>query len=149
MRKEKTDAFDGLLDSNVDWYSNDYILSLNPEMFKETVPVYRGSDGNIQTAGSKDAKMSRISRLIWKKQTRWSNVKRGFLRTKRGLIDQKKEGVCTSFTSNVHQDFTSQYITIHGNAAIIKKEGVYVRTNSFIDSMSGFVFFNFCYYQKL
>ncbi|OAD86346.1 hypothetical protein HMPREF2738_03680, partial [Clostridiales bacterium KLE1615] len=55
MRKEKPDAFDGLLDSNVDWYSNDYILSLNPEMFKETVPVYRGSDGNIQTAGSKDA----------------------------------------------------------------------------------------------
>ena len=46
MRKEKTDAFDGLLDSNVDWYSNDYILSLNPEMFKETVPVYHGSDGN-------------------------------------------------------------------------------------------------------
>ena len=70
MRKEKTDAFDGLLDSNADWYSNDYILSLNPEMFKETVPVYCGSDGNIQTAGSKDAKMSRISRLIWKKQTR-------------------------------------------------------------------------------
>ena len=63
------------------------------------------------------------------------------MRTKRGLIDQKKEGVCTSFTSNVHQNFTSQYITIHGNAAIIKKEGVYVRTNSFIDSMSGFVFF--------
>ena len=63
------------------------------------------------------------------------------MRTKRGLIDQKNEGVCTSFTSNVHQDFTSQYITIHGNAAIIKKEGVYVRTNSFIDSMSGFVFF--------
>lgn len=25
---------------------NDYILSLNPEMFKETVPVYYGSDGN-------------------------------------------------------------------------------------------------------
>ena len=70
MRKEKPDAFDGLLDSNVDWYSNDYILSLNPEMFKETVPVYCGSDGNIQMAGSNDAKMSRISRLIWKKQTR-------------------------------------------------------------------------------
>ena len=39
-------TIDGLLDSNADWYSNDYILSLNPEMFKETVPVYRGSDGN-------------------------------------------------------------------------------------------------------
>ena len=39
-------TIDGLLDSNTDWYSNDYILSLNPEMFKETVPVYRGSDGN-------------------------------------------------------------------------------------------------------
>lgn len=39
-------TIDGLLDSNVDWYSNDYILSLNPEMFKETVPVYHGADGN-------------------------------------------------------------------------------------------------------
>ena len=39
-------TIDGLLDSNADWYSNDYILSLNPEMFKETVPVYHGSDGN-------------------------------------------------------------------------------------------------------
>ena len=39
-------TIDGLLDSNADWYSNDYILGLNPEMFKETVPVYRGSDGN-------------------------------------------------------------------------------------------------------
>ena len=39
-------TIDGLLDSNADWYSNDYILSLNPEMFKETVPVYRGADGN-------------------------------------------------------------------------------------------------------
>lgn len=39
-------TIDGLLDSNADWYSNDYILSLNPEMFKETVPVYRGSDEN-------------------------------------------------------------------------------------------------------
>ena len=39
-------TIDGLLDSNADWYSNDYILSLNPEMFKETVPVYYGSDGN-------------------------------------------------------------------------------------------------------
>ena len=39
-------TIDSLLDSNADWYSNDYILSLNPEMFKETVPVYYGSDGN-------------------------------------------------------------------------------------------------------
>lgn len=39
-------TIDGLLNSNTDWYSNDYILSLNPEMFKETVPVYHGSDGN-------------------------------------------------------------------------------------------------------
>ena len=39
-------TIDGLLDSNADWYSNDYILGLNPEMFKETVPVYYGSDGN-------------------------------------------------------------------------------------------------------
>ena len=39
-------TIDSLLDSNVDWYSNDYILSLNPGMFKETVPVYYGSDGN-------------------------------------------------------------------------------------------------------
>ena len=39
-------TIDGLLDSNADWYSNDYILSLNPEMFKETLPVYYGSDGN-------------------------------------------------------------------------------------------------------
>ena len=39
-------TIDSLLNSNTDWYSNDYILSLNPEMFKETVPVYRGSDGN-------------------------------------------------------------------------------------------------------
>lgn len=39
-------TIDGLLDSNVDWYSNYYILSLNPEMFKENVPVYHGSDGN-------------------------------------------------------------------------------------------------------
>ena len=39
-------TIDGLLDSNVDWYSNYYILSLNPEMFKETVPVYHGADGN-------------------------------------------------------------------------------------------------------
>ena len=39
-------TIDGLLDSNADWYSNDYILSLNPEMFKETVPVYHGADGN-------------------------------------------------------------------------------------------------------
>lgn len=39
-------TIDGLLDSNADWYSNDYILGLNPEMFKETVPVYNGSDGN-------------------------------------------------------------------------------------------------------
>ncbi len=39
-------TIDGLLDSNADWYSNDYILGLNPEMFKETVPIYHGSDGN-------------------------------------------------------------------------------------------------------
>ena len=39
-------TIDGLFDYNVDWYSNDYILSLNPEMFKETVPVYHGADGN-------------------------------------------------------------------------------------------------------
>ena len=39
-------TIDSLLDSNADWYSNDYILSLNPGMFKETVPVYYGSDGN-------------------------------------------------------------------------------------------------------
>ena len=39
-------TIDRLLDSNADWYSNDYILGLNPEMFKETVPVYYGSDGN-------------------------------------------------------------------------------------------------------
>ena len=39
-------TIDGLLDSNADWYSNDYILGLNPEMFKETVPVYHGADGN-------------------------------------------------------------------------------------------------------
>ena len=39
-------TIDGLLDSNAGWYSNDYILSLNPEMFKETVPVYHGADGN-------------------------------------------------------------------------------------------------------
>ena len=39
-------TIDGLLDSNADWYSNDYILGLNPEMFKETVPVYHRSDGN-------------------------------------------------------------------------------------------------------
>ena len=39
-------TIEGLLDSNADWYSNDYILGLNPEMFKETVPVYHGSDGN-------------------------------------------------------------------------------------------------------
>lgn len=39
-------TIDGLLNSNTDWYSNDYILGLNPEMFKETVPVYYGSDGN-------------------------------------------------------------------------------------------------------
>ena len=39
-------TIDSLLDSNADWYSNDYILGLNPEMFKETVPVYHGSDGN-------------------------------------------------------------------------------------------------------
>lgn len=39
-------TIDGLLDSNADWYSNDYILRLNPEMFKETVPVYHGADGN-------------------------------------------------------------------------------------------------------
>lgn len=39
-------TIDGLLDANTDWYSNDYILSLNPEMFKENVPVYHGSDGN-------------------------------------------------------------------------------------------------------
>lgn len=39
-------TIDSLLDSNADWYSDDYILSLNPEMFKETVPVYYGSDGN-------------------------------------------------------------------------------------------------------
>ena len=39
-------TIDSLLDSGADWYSNDYILSLNPEMAKETVPVYHGSDGN-------------------------------------------------------------------------------------------------------
>lgn len=39
-------TIDGLLDANADWYSNDYILSLNPEMFKENVPVYHGADGN-------------------------------------------------------------------------------------------------------
>ncbi len=39
-------TIDGLLDSNADWYSNDYILGLDPEMFKETVPIYYGSDGN-------------------------------------------------------------------------------------------------------
>ena len=39
-------TIDSLLDSNADWYSNDYILSLNPEMFKETVPIYHGADGN-------------------------------------------------------------------------------------------------------
>ena len=39
-------TIDGLLDSNADWYSNNYILGLNPEMFKETVPVYHGADGN-------------------------------------------------------------------------------------------------------
>ena len=39
-------TIDGLLDSNADWYSNDYILSLNPEMFKETVPIYYGADGD-------------------------------------------------------------------------------------------------------
>ena len=39
-------TIDGLLDSNADWYSNDYILGLNPEMFKETVPIYHGADGN-------------------------------------------------------------------------------------------------------
>ena len=39
-------TIDSLLNSNADWYSNDYILGLNPEMFKETVPVYHGSDGN-------------------------------------------------------------------------------------------------------
>ncbi len=39
-------TIDSLLDSNADWYSNDYLLSLNPGMFKETVPVYYGSDGN-------------------------------------------------------------------------------------------------------
>lgn len=40
-------TIDSLLDSNADWYSNDYILSLNPEMAKETVPIYHGSDGNF------------------------------------------------------------------------------------------------------
>ena len=40
-------TIDGLLDSNADWYSNEYILSLNPEQFKETVPVYHGEDGNF------------------------------------------------------------------------------------------------------
>lgn len=40
-------TIDGLLDSGADWYSNDYILSLNPEMAKETVPIYHGSDGNF------------------------------------------------------------------------------------------------------
>ena len=39
-------TIDGLLDSNADWYSNEYILGLNPEMFKETVPIYYGADGN-------------------------------------------------------------------------------------------------------
>ena len=39
-------TIDGLLDSNADWYSNDYILGLNPEMFKENVPIYHGADGN-------------------------------------------------------------------------------------------------------
>ena len=40
-------TIDGLLDSGADWYSNDYILSLNPEMAKETVPIYHGLDGNF------------------------------------------------------------------------------------------------------
>ena len=40
-------TIDGLLDFNADWYSNEYILSLNPEQFKETVPVYHGEDGNF------------------------------------------------------------------------------------------------------
>lgn len=40
-------TIDSLLDSGADWYSNDYILSLNPEMAKETVPIYHGSDGNF------------------------------------------------------------------------------------------------------
>ena len=40
-------TIDGLLDSNADWYSNESILSLNPEQFKETVPVYHGEDGNF------------------------------------------------------------------------------------------------------
>ena len=39
-------TIDSLLNSNMDWYSNDYILKLNPELFKETVPIYYGSDGN-------------------------------------------------------------------------------------------------------
>ena len=37
---------DSLLDSNEDWYGNDYILGLNPTLSKETVPIYLGSDGN-------------------------------------------------------------------------------------------------------
>lgn len=39
-------TIDGLLNSNADWYSNEYILGLNPQMCKETVPVYHGSDGS-------------------------------------------------------------------------------------------------------
>ena len=39
-------TIDSLLDSNTDWYGNDYILGLNPTLSKETVPIYLGSDGN-------------------------------------------------------------------------------------------------------
>lgn len=45
-------TIDSLLDSNTDWYSEDYLLSLNPQMFKETVPVYYGADGNYYVISS-------------------------------------------------------------------------------------------------
>lgn len=104
-------TIDGLLDSNVDWYSNDYILSLNPEMFKETVPVYHGADGNYYVVSTVPT-LNGVESADYQPATSFYNG--GVEAQAFTDIEYLGNGVYRIPSSRYHYCFTEQYVSDMG-----------------------------------
>ena len=104
-------TIDGLLDYNVDWYSNDYILSLNPEMFKETVPVYHGADGNYYVVSTVPT-LNGVESADYQPATSFYNG--GVEAQAFTDIEYLGNGVYRIPSSRYHYCFTEQYVSDMG-----------------------------------
>ena len=104
-------TIDSLLDSGADWYSNDYILSLNPEMAKETVPVYHGSDGNYYVVSTVPT-LNGVESADYQPATSFYNG--GVEAQAFTDIEYLGNGVYRIPSSRYHYCFTEQYVSDMG-----------------------------------